>query len=141
MQQDGQSASLTAPNGGAQRRLLNSVGRHGISFGSENLSLEAHGTGTALGDPIEVGAVIGALSNNDKSCCTHEVGDVTCTSLKANMGHLEAAAAAVSLQATFAMPLCVGFVYSNALLHRLNAHVVNLISPYKDQTATSRLRL
>ena len=50
VQQDGPSASLTAPNGLSQTRLIESV-----QCGSKgNSSLEAHGTGTALGDPIEV---------------------------------------------------------------------------------------
>ncbi|EGB07662.1 hypothetical protein AURANDRAFT_27140, partial [Aureococcus anophagefferens] len=44
VQQDGASASLTAPNGTSQRRLLLAVAGHGKA-------LEAHGTGTALGDP------------------------------------------------------------------------------------------
>ena len=50
VQQDGPSASLTAPNGTSQQRLIEAVkARSGPS-------LEAHGTGTALGDPIEVRA-------------------------------------------------------------------------------------
>ena len=53
VQQDGPSASLTAPNGSSQRRLIESVS-HGIINDRGNSSLEAHGTGTALGDPIEV---------------------------------------------------------------------------------------
>ena len=53
VQQDGPSASLTAPNGSSQRRLIESVSRT-IPTMNGNLSLEAHGTGTALGDPIEV---------------------------------------------------------------------------------------
>ena len=53
VQQDGPSASLTAPNGSSQRRLIESVSRCDPTK-NENLSLEAHGTGTALGDPIEV---------------------------------------------------------------------------------------
>jgi len=52
VQQDGPSASLTAPNGSSQRRLIESVSRIVTDKGSS--SLEAHGTGTALGDPIEV---------------------------------------------------------------------------------------
>ena len=53
VQQDGPSASLTAPNGSSQKRLIETV-RRAIG-GSEGVpSLEAHGTGTALGDPIEV---------------------------------------------------------------------------------------
>ncbi len=48
VQQDGPSASLTAPNGSSQQRLIETVRAGKIP------SLEAHGTGTALGDPIEV---------------------------------------------------------------------------------------
>jgi len=50
VQQDGPSASLTAPNGTSQQRLIEAV------RGGNGPSLEAHGTGTALGDPIEVRA-------------------------------------------------------------------------------------
>ena len=53
VQQDGPSASLTAPNGSSQRRLIKSVSCI-ITDNTGNSSLEAHGTGTALGDPIEV---------------------------------------------------------------------------------------
>ena len=52
VQQDGPSASLTAPNGTSQQRLIEAV-----KAGS-GPSLEAHGTGTALGDPIEVRAYL-----------------------------------------------------------------------------------
>ena len=52
VQQDGPSASLTAPNGTSQQRLIEAV-----KAGS-GPSLEAHGTGTALGDPIEVRAFL-----------------------------------------------------------------------------------
>ncbi|KAH8049014.1 hypothetical protein JL721_11783 [Aureococcus anophagefferens] len=58
VQQDGPSASLTAPNGSSQKRLLAAV----AALSSEAMvAVEAHGTGTALGDPIEVGAAAGAL--------------------------------------------------------------------------------
>ena len=53
VQQDGPSASLTAPNGSSQRRLIESVSR-AVTDENNSSSLEAHGTGTALGDPIEV---------------------------------------------------------------------------------------
>jgi len=61
VQQDGASASLTAPNGTSQRRLLEVVQADFVTKMDE-VALEAHGTGTALGDPIEVGAAVGALS-------------------------------------------------------------------------------
>ena len=64
---DGKSASLTAPNGTAQARM---IGAALASAGSAQLGLvEAHGTGTPLGDPTydlnlmtRRGAVTGALS-------------------------------------------------------------------------------
>ena len=52
VQQDGPSASLTAPNGSSQRRLIETV-RRALGGKQEIPALEAHGTGTALGDPIE----------------------------------------------------------------------------------------
>ena len=52
VQQDGPSASLTAPNGSSQRRLIETVQRV-IGPRKDLPTLEAHGTGTALGDPIE----------------------------------------------------------------------------------------
>lgn len=61
MQQDGPSASLTAPNGASQRRLIATVESNLGEESAEDGALEAHGTGTALGDPIEVGAAVGAL--------------------------------------------------------------------------------
>ena len=55
---DGRSASLTAPNGQAQQRLLvAALADAGTPI--ESLSLnEAHGTGTALGDPIEAASLV-----------------------------------------------------------------------------------
>jgi len=53
VQQDGPSASLTAPNGSSQKRLIETV-RRAVEESEGVPSLEAHGTGTALGDPIEV---------------------------------------------------------------------------------------
>ncbi|EGB04297.1 hypothetical protein AURANDRAFT_5602, partial [Aureococcus anophagefferens] len=47
VQQDGPSASLTAPNGSSQKRLIENVQDNGATY----RTLEAHGTGTALGDP------------------------------------------------------------------------------------------
>ena len=54
--QDGRSSSLTAPNGPSQQQVMRSAFREGCLDPVQSASLELHGTGTALGDPIELGA-------------------------------------------------------------------------------------
>ncbi|KAH8061319.1 hypothetical protein JL720_13428 [Aureococcus anophagefferens] len=110
VRQDGKSASLTAPNGSSQKRLLGAV-----APGRAGAPLEAHGTGTALGDPIEVAAAAAALA-----------GDVACASSKGGVGHLEAAAAAAGLLGLRAAALRGGRVAGNGALRRLNAHLGSL---------------
>eukprot|EP00964_Phaeocystis_antarctica_P163888 scaffold140901_cov181-Phaeocystis_antarctica.AAC.1 len=61
VRQDGRSASLTAPNGTAQRALLQAALTEAGMAAAGVARLEAHGTGTALGDPIEAGSVHAAL--------------------------------------------------------------------------------
>ena len=83
VQQDGRSASLTAPNGQAQQRVLASSLADASVPASVVTALEAHGTGTALGDPIEAGAVSAVL-------CKQRPGEaLSMSSLKANAGHTE----------------------------------------------------
>jgi len=83
--QDGRSASLTAPNGPSQQAVL----RWSLKFaGIEPDSItcvECHGTGTALGDPIEVGALMAVMDGERDDPLPH-------TSAKSNIAHLESAA-------------------------------------------------
>merc|ERR1740129_582000 len=63
--QDGRSASMTAPNGPAQQACIRaSMKEAGLSPKQITIA-ECHGTGTALGDPIEVGALRGAMEPRD----------------------------------------------------------------------------
>lgn len=59
--QDGRSSSLTAPNGPAQQLAIRYALEVGCVDPSHVSTLELHGTGTALGDPIEVGAALSVL--------------------------------------------------------------------------------
>lgn len=84
--QDGQSFDLTAPNGTAQRQLIEQALRNADVAAGEVSYVEAHGTGTPLGDPIEMGAlgaIYGAGRTADKPLW---VG-----ALKSVIGHTEAA--------------------------------------------------
>lgn len=64
--QDGRSASLTAPNGPAQERCLQAVMRESGMSPSEIDIFECHGTGTALGDPIEIGSFRKVMSMTER---------------------------------------------------------------------------
>ncbi len=92
--QDGASNGLTAPTGRKQAELLeNNLLRAGLSSGQLDM-IECHGTGTPLGDPIEVNHISQLLASENRSKACY------LTSVKANIGHLEAAAGLAGLLRT-----------------------------------------
>ena len=89
---DGRSNGLTAPNGAAQEMLLRQALAQAQVRPAQMSYLEAHGTGTALGDPIEVQAAAAVFGAGRAAEQPLLLGSV-----KANIGHLEAAAGMASL--------------------------------------------
>jgi acyl transferase domain-containing protein len=88
---DGRSTSISAPNVLAQAELITSALEDaGLEAGDIGL-LESHGTGTALGDPIEMEAVTEVLGRPGRGA------KLWVGSAKANLGHLEAAAGIAGL--------------------------------------------
>ncbi|WP_199239258.1 type I polyketide synthase, partial [Streptomyces sp. ICBB 8177] len=87
--QDGASNGLTAPDGQAQRRLIRqALADAGLGAGDVD-AIEAHGTGTALGDPIEANALIDTYGRGAGRDDEHPVW---LGSVKSNIGHTQAAA-------------------------------------------------
>lgn len=90
--QDGRSAGMTAPNGPAQEAVMRAaLAGAGLEAGAVSY-IEAHGTGTPLGDPMEVqaiGAVYGATR--------HRETPLRIGSVKTNLGHTEASAGLTGL--------------------------------------------
>jgi acyl transferase domain-containing protein len=94
----GLAASLTAPEVAAQRDVIERAQADaGVSPGSVTY-VEAHGSGTSLGDPIEVEALVQAFrSGTDAEQFCH-LGSV-----KTNIGHLEPAAGIAGVIKVLAM--------------------------------------
>ncbi|HEX5496862.1 MAG TPA: type I polyketide synthase [Mycobacteriales bacterium] len=90
--QDGLTNGLTAPNGRSQRAVITRALDNARLTPAQVTLLEAHGTGTVLGDPIEVESLLdvyGAKDGPDDACALGSV--------KTNIGHLEAGAGIAGL--------------------------------------------
>ncbi|MCC6498806.1 MAG: amino acid adenylation domain-containing protein [Anaerolineales bacterium] len=88
--QDGRSNGLTAPNGLAQQDVIRTALNQAGVTPNQISYIEAHGTGTPLGDPIEM-ASLNAVLNGDSN------QRVIVGSVKTNIGHLESAAGIAGL--------------------------------------------
>ncbi|MFQ3244034.1 MAG: polyketide synthase PksJ [Arenicella sp.] len=89
---DGRTNGITAPSGLSQQKLIEGVyDKFGIDAGNIDYVL-AHGTGTRLGDPVEVNALNAAFKSHTDARAYCALG-----SLKTNFGHSLAASGLVSL--------------------------------------------
>ncbi|WP_437608159.1 SDR family NAD(P)-dependent oxidoreductase [Sorangium sp. So ce834] len=87
MNHDGASSGITVPNGTAQQKVLRGALDDAGLAPAEIDVVECHGTGTALGDPIEVNALAAVYGEGRPADRPLLVG-----AIKTNIGHLEAAA-------------------------------------------------
>ncbi|MCQ9184188.1 SDR family NAD(P)-dependent oxidoreductase [Streptomyces sp. IBSBF 2953] len=85
--QDGASNGLTAPNGPSQQRVIRQALANAGLTASAVDAIEAHGTGTVLGDPIEAEALLAAYGQDRDTDRPLWLGSV-----KSNIGHTQAAA-------------------------------------------------
>ena len=118
VRQDGRSASLTAPNGAAQKVLLGTALRDAGGAAVDRGVLEAHGTGTTLGDPTEARAVAEELG----LAAAVRGASIAVGGVKANFGHMEPAAGMVGMHKAL-LQLYGRETHPNAQLRRLNPFV------------------
>ena len=89
---DGPSSGMTVPNRMAQKQVIQQALKNAKLESHQISYLDAHGTGTSLGDPIEIEALAEVYGKNRPADRPLIVGSV-----KTNIGHLEAAAGVSSL--------------------------------------------
>lgn len=115
--QDGKTNGIMAPNSKAQelvaRKALKQAGLEALSVGY----IEAHATSTSLGDPTEISAISAVYGAGRPAHAPALIG-----SIKPNVGHLEAAAGAISLVKAV-MTVKKGVVPGQAKLNKLNTKV------------------
>ncbi|MEM7677328.1 MAG: polyketide synthase, partial [Myxococcota bacterium] len=84
---DGRSAGITAPNGTAQREVLEYALQNAGLTSADVDYVECHGTGTSLGDPLELTALDAVYGQKRSPQNPLAIG-----AAKTNIGHLESAA-------------------------------------------------
>lgn len=114
MNQDGRSVSLTAPSRDAQRRVILNALEDANADPKDVRYVETHGTGTALGDPIEAHALSDVFGAQRDSLMLGAV--------KSNIGHLGPAAGIAGLIKTVEV-LRRGVVPGNLHFNRLNPQI------------------
>jgi len=88
--QDGNSSGLTVPNGVAQKELIETALQQANLQPDDIDYIEAHGTGTSLGDPIEINALYRVFGVDQEK--NKRENPLLVATVKTNIGHLEAAA-------------------------------------------------
>lgn len=114
---DGKSNGFTAPNGKAQEAVIKEALRNAGIKPSEVDFIELHGTGTKLGDPIEIEAIRNVFTAEARS------KKLLLGAVKSNVGHLECAAGFAGLVKIIlslrhkALPPTVNISQLNPLIH------------------------
>jgi len=115
--QDGRSQGLTAPNGPAQETVISTALKRAKVSAADIEYIEAHGTGTALGDPIEMRSINSVYGKAKNRTTPLSVGSV-----KTNLGHTEVAAGAAGL-IKIILSMKNGFIPPHLHLQEISPHL------------------
>jgi acyl-CoA synthetase (AMP-forming)/AMP-acid ligase II/3-oxoacyl-(acyl-carrier-protein) synthase/acyl carrier protein len=126
--QDGRSNGLTAPSGLAQQQVIRRALDNAGVEPADIAYVETHGTGTSLGDPIEIGALTAVLADGRMQTQPCRLGSV-----KTGIGHLEAAAGIAGFIKTV-LALRHGELPPHLHLRRLNPHIRLESTPFSIPT-------
>ena len=113
---DGKKSGLTVPSRRAQSQLLTDAYKRANIHPGEIDYIEAHGTGTPVGDPIEAGALGDALGKHRPKGSPLLIGSV-----KTNLGHLEAASGVAGMVKAL-----------HCIMHRVVPATIHLNNPNPD---------
>ncbi|BCJ94417.1 hypothetical protein acsn021_19860 [Anaerocolumna cellulosilytica] len=122
--QDGHTNGLTAPNGLAQEKVIRKALKMAEVNPEDITYIEAHGTGTPLGDPIELRALTTVFRD-----FTDKNGFCAVGSLKTNIGHLEPASGIASLIKVI-LSLKNKVIFPSLHFNKLNNHIEIADSPF-----------
>lgn len=127
----GHANSLTAPNPKAQADVITRAYRR-AGFDPDTVTcIEAHGTGTNIGDPVEINGLKLAFESlysdtGRKMPASHHCHIKT---VKTNIGHLEAAAGIAGVLSLL-LGMKYGKIPGNAHLHELNPYIDIKATPF-----------
>ena len=127
----GKTNGYTVPNPKEQSRIIEEACRRARIRPRALSYIEAHGTGTSLGDPIEIDALIRAFRD-----ATPDVGFCAVGSVKSNIGHLESAAGIAGL-AKVVLQMRHGQVAPSLHADTLNPHLELEGTPFYIQRSLS----
>lgn len=125
LNQDGRTNGIALPSGAAQAALLNRIYPAADVDPRDIDYFEAHGTGTAVGDPTEAGAIGHALGQSRAAGDPLPIGSV-----KTNIGHLEPAAGMASIIKAMLT------LEHNEIPPSLHAEILNPIIPFDELNLT-----